>query len=367
MAGIYLHIPFCRQACTYCNFHFTTSLRYKDGVVNAIAAEAVAEREWLSGETIETIYFGGGTPSLLSPDELNRLLTAIRENYSVSPDAEITLEANPDDISEELLLNWKALGINRLSIGVQSFIEEELRWMNRAHNSNQALSAVQLAQKYFENITIDFIYGSPFLSDEAWNNHLDLAISLRIPHLSCYALTVEEKTPLHKQIQTSLTPPLDEEKAARHFLILMERLRNAGYEHYEVSNFALPHFRSRHNSAYWKGVAYLGLGPSAHSYRKGERRWNIANNSRYIEGIEKGSPVRETEILSQLEIQNETTMIALRTMEGLSLDMLPQKDHILKKAEGYVSQGLARISEGRLQLTDEGMLRADGIAASLFV
>ena len=248
-------------------------MRYKDDLIKALAKETQDEKEYLAGEKISTIYFGGGTPSLLQMEDCSLLIETIYKNYSVAADAEITLEANPDDITTEKLAAWKAVGINRLSIGVQSFFEEELQWMNRAHNVQQAISNLQLAKNEFDNITIDLIYGSPLLTDEMWKQNVDRAISFEIPHLSCYALTVEEKTPLHKLISTNKMAAVDGDKQARQFLLLMQWLREKGYEHYEVSNFAKPGFRSKHNSSYWKGSSYLGLGPSAHSYNGIERRW----------------------------------------------------------------------------------------------
>ena len=286
-----MHIPFCKQACTYCNFHFSISLRYKAELVKALAKEAESEKSYLQAETISTIYFGGGTPSILEISDLQFLISILFKNYLISPDAEITLEANPDDITPDKLKAWKDMGINRLSIGTQSFFEEELRWMNRAHNADQAINNLQLARKEFENITIDLIYGSPLHSDEMWKQNVDRALEFEIPHLSCYALTVEEQTPLYKLINNQKTPDIDNEKQARQFLLLMQWMREKGYEHYEVSNFAKPGFRSRHNSSYWKGEKYLGLGPSAHSYNGAERRWNIANNNLYIKGINENNPI----------------------------------------------------------------------------
>ncbi|MES2880988.1 MAG: radical SAM family heme chaperone HemW [Bacteroidota bacterium] len=251
MAGIYLHIPFCRQACSYCNFHFTTSLRNKPEMIAALAKEILLEKSYLQDETIDTIYFGGGTPSILEVAELQFVIEKILRHYHVAADAEVTLEANPDDINKEKLAGWKTAGINRLSIGVQSFFGEELRWMNRAHTAEQAIGNLQLAIEAFDNITMDLIYGSPLLTDEMWQHNVDTATALGIPHLSCYALTVEEKTPLQKQINQAQSKNIDNEKQARQFLLLMQWLREKGYEHYEVSNFAKPRFRSRHNSAYW--------------------------------------------------------------------------------------------------------------------
>lgn len=373
MAGIYIHIPFCRQACTYCNFHFTTSLRYKDDMVTALAKEAEMEKEYLQDETLNTIYFGGGTPSLLEISDFEFLISDLFKHYSVATDAEITLEANPDDISFDKLKAWKNMGINRLSIGVQSFFEEELRWMNRAHNAQQAMNNLQLARKEFDNITMDLIYGSPLLTDEMWKQNVDRAIDLDIPHLSCYALTVEEKTHLHKSISAQKIPDVDNEKQARQFLLLMQWMHEKGYEHYEVSNFAKPGFRSRHNSSYWKGENYLGLGPSAHSYNGMERRWNIANNNVYLKSLNKGMAKRETETLTQTQKLNEYIMISLRTREGIDLNKVEkdfgadERKRIEREIQKFITTDLAKINNSNLHLTDEGMLRADGIASELFV
>ena len=373
MAGIYLHIPFCRQACTYCNFHFTTSLRFKDDVVKALAREAEMEKDYLNGETINTIYFGGGTPSLIEIANLEFLIGNLFRNYPVAADAEITLEANPDDITPDKLKAWKDIGINRLSIGVQSFFEEELRWMNRAHSAKLAVDSLQLARKEFVNITIDLIYGSPLLTDKMWKENVERAIDLDIPHLSCYALTVEEKTPLHKSIAAHKTSGIDNDKQARQFLLLMQWLRGKGYAHYEVSNFAKPGFRSRHNSSYWKGEKYLGLGPSAHSYNGIERRWNVANNNLYVKNSNKDNAQRETELLTTTQKLNEFIMISLRTMEGMDLSKLEkefgkhQRERIEKQIKKFTSGNLIKLNNSLAQLTDEGMLRADGIAGELFV
>jgi oxygen-independent coproporphyrinogen-3 oxidase len=373
LAGIYLHIPFCRQACAYCNFHFSTSLRYKDELLAALSGEAEKEKGYLGGDIIETIYFGGGTPSLLALPDLETILGVLHQHYEVRPDAEVTLEANPDDITPDQLRGWKNIGINRLSIGVQSFNDEELRWMNRAHNSRQSLESLALASALFSNITIDLIYGSPLLNDERWAAHVETATGLGIPHLSCYALTVEEKTPLHRLIRHRKALPVDEERQARQFLWLMQRLREKGYEHYEVSNFAQPGYRSRHNTAYWKGVPYLGLGPSAHSYNGAERRWNVAHNALYIKGITQNAPQRERESLSVRERLHETIMISLRTREGLDLGYIEavfgaaERQRIGRDLQAYVRGGLVRLTGSVACLTDEGMLRADGIAAALFL
>ena len=367
-----MHIPFCKQACTYCNFHFTTSLTHKHDIVKALAKEAEMETAYLLGEKINTIYFGGGTPSIFKISDLEFLISKLYTHYDLAADAEITLEANPDDLDQEKLSAWKSVGINRLSIGVQSFFDEELKWMNRAHNAQQAINNLELARKKFDNITIDLIYGSPLQTDNMWKENVNKAIEFEIPHLSCYALTVEEKTPLYKSIATQKTPDVDNEKQARHFLMLMAWAREKGYEHYEVSNFARPGFRSRHNSSYWKGDNYLGLGPSAHSYNKVARRWNIANNGIYIKSILEKNPQRETETLTKAQKLNEYIMISLRTLEGIDLNKLEndfgfgERKIIEEKIRKFIASNLVRANDFTLQLTDEGMLRADGIASELF-
>jgi oxygen-independent coproporphyrinogen-3 oxidase len=347
-------------------------LRYKDDLVKTLLSEAEFEKEYLQGEQINTIYFGGGTPSILEIEDLQFIFSALFRNYSITADAEITLEANPDDISAEKLKAWKDIGINRLSIGIQSFFEEELQWMHRAHNAKEAIDSLRLARKEFDNITIDLIYGSPLLTDEMWKQNVERAIELGIPHLSCYALTVEEKTPLYKLINANKISGVDDEKQARQFLLLMQWLKEKGYEHYEVSNFAKPGFRSRHNSSYWKGRKYLGLGPSAHSYNGSERRWNIPNNNLYIKSINEGAAQREKEILTPTQKLNELIMISLRTIEGLDLNKLEKKfgeserNRVECQLQKLISNNLVKQNESFAQLTDEGMLRADGIASSLF-
>ena len=372
MPSIYLHIPFCKQACHYCNFHFTTSLHYKDDVVAAICKEAVLQKEYTGKGIIETIYFGGGTPSLLDKDDLEQILQTIHMHFPVDANAEITLEANPDDITAKKLQDWKAVGINRLSMGVQSFFEEDLQWMNRAHHANEALSSIKLALDYFDNITIDLIYGSPGLTNEKWKENVKTAIQLGIPHLSCYALTVEPKTPLDKLIRLQQKADVDPDAQSAQFLLLMEWMAAAGYEHYEISNFAKPGWRSKHNSAYWQGKTYLGLGPAAHSFNGHERQWNVSNNNLYVAAIQKGELPIEKETLTPDQQLNEYVMTALRTMEGIQLNILDEKHGVdaiafRKKAAGYIHTGHITEKNGSLILTNEGKLLADGIAASLFV
>ncbi len=371
MAGIYLHIPFCRQACHYCNFHFATSLRYKNEMQDALLKEIPLRSAYLQDETVETIYFGGGTPSLLDADAIQQLIDQLRETFTIAHHAEITLEANPDDITEEKIAAWKKAGVNRLSLGIQSFFEEDLQWMNRAHNAAQAVAAIELAIKHFDNITADLIYGTPQLTNEKWQYNVEKIISLGIPHISCYALTVEPKTPLEKLIRLQKSENVNPDKQSDQFLLLMTWLKNAGYEHYEISNFAKPGRRSRHNSSYWQGKKYAGIGPSAHSFNGKSRQWNIANNQAYINSIEKGLIPSEEELLSETEQLNEYIMTSLRTMEGLDISLLSSRfdtspDTILQKAEKHINRQLLKKENDFLILTDNGKLFADGIAADFF-
>jgi len=377
LAGIYIHIPFCRQACHYCNFHFSTSLRYKNEFLTALLKEmelfSVADRS-THAESIGTIYFGGGTPSLLLPDEIQKIIERINNHFHVETGAEITLEANPDDITREKLEGWKQAGVNRLSLGIQSFFEEDLKWMNRAHNANQAKDNLKLALAWFPNITIDLIYGTPDLTNEKWKQNVEKVIAMNIPHLSCYALTVEPKTPLDKMIRLHQSPGVDLDKQSEQFLLLMEWLENAGYEHYEISNFAKPEHRSRHNSSYWQGKKYIGFGPSAHSFDGKIRWWNVSNNNLYIQSIHNNILPVEKEVLTATQQMNEFIMISLRTMEGLDLDRLQAidpnmevKNQILKQSRKYQERGLANVIGNTIRLTKEGKLMADGIASDLFV
>jgi oxygen-independent coproporphyrinogen-3 oxidase len=373
MAGIYVHIPFCRQACHYCNFYFSVSLASKNGFIGALLKEIVLQQTYLAGETVDTLYFGGGTPSLLERADLSEILAAIRTNFQVSPQAEITLEANPDDISAGELSGWKAVGINRLSIGIQSFIEKDLRWMNRAHNAEQARNCIALAQSAgFTNLSVDLIYGTPGLGDQEWQENVDAVIGMHIPHLSCYALTVETGTALDKMIAQHKREPADPEQQARQFLQLVDRLGDAGYEHYEISNFARPGMRSRHNASYWAGTRYLGLGPSAHSYNGRSRQWNVASNLRYGQELEKGILPFESETLTLVQHLNEYIMTSLRTAEGLDTSRVEKlygagaTDQLEAGSAKYINKGHLTRNGSFLQLSREGKLFADGIAADLF-
>lgn len=373
MAGIYIHIPFCKQACHYCNFHFSTSLAMKNDFTVALLKELDLRADYIQNDSVETIYFGGGTPSILPGGEIAAILQSIRAHFSLAPDAEITLEANPDDINPDKLNLWKKAGINRLSIGVQSFFREDLLWMNRAHNEKQALSAVLEAQAAgIDNISIDLIYGIPGMSDENWKTNLARAISLEVPHLSCYALTVEPKTALYKKIKEGKIREVVPEDQARQFLQGILSLEEAGYEHYEISNFARPGKRSRHNSAYWQSKKYLGLGPSAHSFNGKTRQWNIANNSRYIQSLANHESCFEIETLRPVDMLNEYIMTSLRTMEGLDLQHImrafgPARGNLLEKnAARFIAQEQMKKENEKLVLTSKGKLFADGIAGALF-
>ena len=372
MAGIYIHIPFCRKACHYCNFHFSTSLALKNDFLDALLNEADLQSNYLGGEVVNTIYFGGGTPSLLEPEECDRILNNICSLHPVATDAEITLEANPDDLNNEKLLAWKETGINRLSIGVQSFFEDDLAWMNRAHTAKQSIDQLEMARRFFDNITIDLIYGTPILTDAKWKENITRAIDLKIPHLSCYGLTVEPKTALSKFIADKKIPDIDSNDQARQFLLLMEWMEAAGYEHYEISNFAFPGNRSRHNSSYWQGANYLGLGPSAHSFNRKSRQWNISNNALYIQSLKKNKLSFEIEHLTSSQQLNEYIMTSLRTIEGIDNNYIlkqfgsGESTRIQQSAHSYLKQELLFENENNLILTRRGKLFADGIAVGLF-
>lgn len=380
MAGIYLHIPFCKKACHYCNFHFSTQLATIEPMMEALLQEISFRRDYLK-DTVQTIYFGGGTPSLLPPATIALLLQEIRNTFTVVVSAEITLETNPDDITMENLRQWRQAGINRLSIGVQSFLEEDLQWMNRAHNATQAQQAIQLAQQAgFDNINLDLIYGTPTLTDVQWQYNVQTAIDAGIPHLSCYALTVESKTALEKMIALRKKEDVDTDKQSRHFELLVQLAATAGYEHYEISNLAKPGYRSKHNSNYWAGVHYLGLGPAAHSFNGVSRQWNVANNALYIQSIRNNTVPFEIEYLTPGQQLNEYIMTSLRTMEGLSLTVIRQMVNsdapslngelivtaLQQAAQKYLTQGLLVQENETLVITPAGRFLADGIAADLF-
>ena len=382
MAGIYLHIPFCKQACFYCDFHFSTSLKKKEELVQALGKELKMRKGELKNETVETIYFGGGTPSLLSHDELGFLIDEVYKNYTVSETPEITLEANPDDLSSEKIQDLKGSPINRLSIGIQSFFEDDLKSMNRAHNAMEAKQCLEEATKHFDNITIDLIYGIPNMSLQKWDDNLEMAFSFNVNHISAYALTVEPKTALDSFIKKGKYPPMNEELALKHFEHLIDVSKKQGFVQYEISNFGKPNYFSRHNTSYWQGQSYLGIGPSAHSFNGKERSWNVDNNSKYIQSINDNILPLTIEQLSTKDQFNEYVMTGLRTVWGISLSKIEKefgldyKDHLLKEANVFIQQGLLEIisdnllkvnSIKKMKITDKGKFLADGIAAELFM
>ena len=376
MSGIYIHIPFCKQACHYCDFHFSTSMKKKDEMVLALAKELQLRKDEFQYDAefpcIETIYFGGGTPSVLTVKEIQLLIDTVRQNYPVSQNPEITLEANPDDLSEENLKAFAAIGINRLSIGIQSFFEEDLKLMHRAHDSVQAKKCLELATRYFDNISLDLIYGIPGMTNERWRQNIETALSFGIPHISSYALTVEPKTALNKLIQTGKVAAPKDEVAQEHFLILVETLEANGLVHYELSNFGQENYFSRNNSAYWLGKKYLGIGPSAHSYDGVSRSWNVANNALYLKAIQKGELPREVELLSQEDRYNEYIMTGLRTIWGVSLVRIEQEfgtdylNYLKQQSQKFIHDGLLIITDGILKPTLKGKFLTDGIASDLF-
>jgi len=372
MAGIYIHIPFCRQACHYCDFHFSTSMKKRDEMVAALAKEIVLRKGEFANETVETIYFGGGTPSVLSNEEIDLLIDTVYQNYVVSQSPEITLEANPDDLSTERIIQISKSKVNRLSIGVQSFFEEDLRLMNRAHNATQAENCIAEAVKHFDNISIDLIYGTPGMGNSRWLENVDKALSFGIPHISSYALTVEPKTALHTLVQKGIVSPPSDEAAQEQFLLLVDKLEANGFVHYELSNFGNEGYFSRNNTAYWLGKKYIGIGPSAHSYDGTHRSWNIANNALYLKRIGEGSLPSETEKLTPADRYNEYVMTGLRTIWGVSLDRVEKelgalyRTHLEKEADKFIVQGLLANDNGILKTTKSGKFLADGIASDLF-
>ena len=373
MSGIYIHIPFCRKACHYCNFHFSTQIEHIDSFVNSLVKEIEIQKDYLN-EKVETLYFGGGTPSLLSAEPIDKVLNAIHKNFQVDPNFEFTLEANPDDIDLAKTTMWASKGINRLSIGIQSFQEEALAWMNRAHNTAQSHNAIKYAQDAgIYNLSTDLIYGTPHLTDEALLKDIALLHQYQIPHISCYALTVEEKTALHHLIQQNKIENIDGEKQARHFEIVVDSLTKLGFEHYEISNFALPGHQSKHNSSYWKGKPYLGLGPSAHSFNGHSRQWNIANNALYIKSLEENKIPFEIEHLEIVTQYNEYMMISLRLQVGVSLTEIEKRfgiaylEHTNTIAKSLLDEGKIETTPQGFTITKNARFLADGIASDFFI
>lgn len=372
---IYFHIPFCKQACHYCDFHFSTSLKYKDELILALQKEIELRAEYLTEKTIPSIYFGGGTPSLLTADDIQHLIEKVAGHFHIANDAEITLEANPDDLDKAKVDALRHTSVNRFSIGIQSFYEEDLRWMNRAHNAPEAEASIKRVQDAgFENITADLIYGYPLLTNAKWTSNMQRLLDFDIPHISSYAMTVEQKTALAHFIREGKTAPIQESQSAEQMNMLIDTLTSHGFEHYEISNFAKNGHYAKHNTSYWQGRHYLGIGPSAHSFNSRSRSWNIANNARYLEGITTESPVYETEELSDNDRFNEYVMTSLRTMWGIDLEKVKADfgaetaQHLCTQGTPFVEQqDVEWVQERFFKLTSKGKLMADYIASELFL
>jgi oxygen-independent coproporphyrinogen-3 oxidase len=372
MSGIYIHIPFCKKACHYCNFHFSTSLRLKDDIIEAICKEIELRKNYLVNRTLDSIYFGGGTPSLLGVMDLEKIFEAIHSVYAVRAGAEITLEANPDDINRQSLDDFRKTGVNRLSIGIQSFFDADLQWMNRAHSASEAQSSVKIAQDAgYDNITIDLIYGAPTTTDEMWCDNLDRALRLDVPHISAYCLTVEENTALHHFIAKNKTAPPHQQKAVDQFDILMKTLDEKGFLHYEISNFAKPGYLAVHNSNYWLGSHYIGIGPSAHSYDGRSRCWNISHNKKYIDALQDPAYKSETEDLSIAMKYNEYIMTSVRTMWGIDSDVVRTfgeeiQSYFLSEVRNLTEKEMIYPENKNYILTHKGKHFADQVAMDLF-
>ncbi|TXC85104.1 radical SAM family heme chaperone HemW [Luteibaculum oceani] len=372
-AGLYIHIPFCRKACSYCDFHFTVNQKNRAQICDALVSEMVLWKEDWCNYHFQTLYFGGGTPSILNSDELSAVVNGAKSNFSWGDEVEFTLEINPEDVTLEKLHSWKELGVNRLSIGLQAFQDEILTWMNRAHSAEEGLRAVRLAQEVgFDNISVDLIYGIPGLTHSQWEENLTKVLELNIQHVSCYCLTVEEKTKLEQMVKNGeLTMPEDEVSTTQ-FDMLSSFFEGNGFNHYEISNLGKPGKESKHNSNYWNGVPYLGIGPSAHSYRKGKRWWNPASNALYQKEISKGNLPNEIEILSETDAFNEKIMTGLRRKDGVSVHLWLESGespkNILQNSviNELYREGMISLSRDRLSLTQKGRHLADGIAAKLF-
>ena len=374
MAGIYIHIPFCKQACHYCDFHFSTSLQNKEALVDALCKEIEMRKDYLNTNELSSVYFGGGTPSLLSKADLDKIFKVIQKHFTIAVDAEITLEANPDDLTAKKTNELKAAGINRLSIGIQSFLDEHLVLMNRSHTSLQAVEAVNNAKKSgIKNISIDLIYGLPNLSPEKWESNLAQAFSLNVSHLSAYCLTIEKKTALNRFVQNKTIILPEEPIVLEQFTALMAQTAKHGFIHYEISNFCKEGMFAKHNSSYWKNGSYLGIGPSAHSYNGDSRQWNIANNALSIKGIEANEPAFEKEVLTDANKFNEYIMTGLRTVWGIDLDFIKTTfgrktfNHIINETKEYIDAGYIQQNGENVTLTQKGKFLADKIASDLFI
>jgi len=374
MAGIYIHYPFCTNKCPYCNFFSLASEKMKNGFDDALLKEIELRRSFIDGHIIKTIYLGGGTPSLMQASTIKNLINTIKNNYQIARDPEITIEANPDNLSPEYCSSLLNIGINRLSVGVQSFQDDDLIYLQRKHNGDTARqSLIKLSKAGFTNISADLIFGIPSQGKDSLRKNADILMSLNVKHISAYALTVEDKTPLKYLISNNISPPTDNDIQAAHFLYIKDYLRTHGFLHYEISNYSLPGYESKHNTSYWEGEAYLGLGPSAHSYNKFKRYWNVSSVNKYIEGIIKNKPAGDYEILSKEDHYNEYIMTRIRTSKGISADYILKNfgpkyhRHLNQKLMKHLKGGHLNQNENCISLTSSGMLHADGITADLFI
>ncbi len=374
MNGIYIHIPFCRQKCNYCNFFSIASIKYKPDFITALLREIELQKNFFQNNKINTIYFGGGTPSMLLVSEIDLIINRIKECFSIEKDAEITLEANPDDLSDEKIVELKNTPINRISVGIQSFNDDDLRYMNRKHNSEHAKNSIfRLKDFGFENISIDLIYGIPTLSEKKWEQNLDVFFEMEISHLSAYSLTVEKKTILDKLIRKEKTKNISENQSIKHFKYLLNRMEENDFVHYEISNFSKSGHHSKHNSIYWIGGKYLGLGPSAHSFDGNSRQWNVTNLSKYIQSLNNNIIPAEIEILSTDQKYNEYIMTSLRTIWGCNENVIKENfgekylDHFIKTAKKHLKNKTLLFNENKYFLSQKGKLFADGIAGDFFI
>ena len=373
MSGIYIHIPFCKKACHYCNFHFSTNQNSKSAFIKAVCNELVLRKSEYISEEIQSIYFGGGTPTVLEVSELDMILQVVYKHYKVSDTPEITLEANPDDLDLEKIKRLANTKINRLSIGIQSFHESDLSAMNRAHNADEAKKCLEIATAYFDNITIDLMFGMPSMTVEQLRQNLQTAFAYGIKHLSCYALTVEPKTALEHFIRKGSHPPMDDELSAKHFEVLVEETSKQGLTHYETCSFGHSGFFSRHNMSYWLGKTYMGVGPSAHSFDGAKRSWNVSNNSKYIKALEADELPFESEVLSVENRFNEYIMTGLRTIWGISLEKIETdfgtkiKEQLLQDSKKFITSNTLEIEDDHIKITHAGKFLSDGIASDLFL
>ncbi len=373
MSGIYIHIPFCKQACHYCDFHFSTQLGKKEAMLLAIKKEIELRKDEFENHKVATIYFGGGTPSILTTTEIETLVTAVHENYKLVENPEITLEANPDDLTDDKIIELSNSPINRLSIGIQSFFDEDLKLMNRAHSSDEAVNSLSMATQYFDNISIDLIYGIPGMDNNRWKANIEKALSFELPHISSYALTVEPKTALKKFIEKGIVANVDDEQAQEQFNILVDVLEKNDFVNYEISNFGKQGYFSKNNTSYWQGKKYVGIGPSAHSFDGQNRSWNIRSNPKYIKALREEVLPKETETLSKTDRYNEYVMTGLRTIWGVSLEKIKHDfgqtylDYLNKQTKKYLEKHLLFMDNGKLLATKKGKFLVDGIASDLFM